>query len=467
MSEGSSDTPVYLSARRSTNQTILPGKTWGNVIVVMDSSQGQGIQYDTSTGHFVLEAERTYRITAQLGWLTSENAPGPTYFCFQVVNADNGQEIGPQAEAIGSGYTPTAVISPGFCDMIYTPSETGTYCLKILGNGGIPTTIYSEYSIRADVSTFLNIEEITSKGGGQREPLRCISSTRSNPQIIETGCWANRNVIMNSFLEPSNIEYTKEGEFRLDAGVTYRITAQLGWEAKTPEFYAFCLFNTGTKKQVGPAAEALPSDTPSFNVSGGVLDVIHTPDVDGFYCLKIMPDVKAGPSSMIRADVGTCMNIVALTEGRVREFVTASLYRDTSIPEGQNWTNRAIIMDKILDQQGAIKYDDRSGQFYLTAGKTYRITAQLSWVLSSVWYANIDKFYAFGVFNPKTSEQIGPFTEILYRGFDSNNASGGVLDVIFAPHKSDWYHLKMAPSVRASADAQIHAMSSYLNIVTL
>jgi hypothetical protein len=272
---------------------------------------------------------------------------------------------------------------------------------------------------------------------------------------------------MNSFLEPSNIEYTKKGEFRLDAGVTYRITAQLGWQATTTEWYAFCLFNTGTEKQVGTAAEALPADTPSCNVSGGVLDVIHTPEVDGFYCLKILPHVKAGPSSMIRADVGTCMNIIALTGGRVREFVTAGLYKDTSIFSGQNWSNRTIILDKILDQRGAIKYDAGSGQFYLTAGKTYRITAQLCWILSSLRYSIKDKYYAFAVVNPKTSEQIGPFTEVLYRGLDSENASGGVLDVIFTPRKSEWYCLKMAPSVTASVYAHLRAATSYLNIVTL
>ena len=259
--------------------------------------------------------------------------------------------------------------------------------------------------------------------------------------------------------------------------MTYQITAQLGWEAKSWKRYAFGLFNYDTGVQYGPFAEVLPPINGSIDVSGGVLDMIHTPEIDGKYCIKVAPDAEAGSSSKIRSDVGTVLNIVALSGKRNHNVVAAGLHQDKqSIRGGETWANQVIVMDKVMNRKGYIPYDEKNGRFYLYKNQTYRITAQLSWGLENTgtryhpWYELYDyprTFYAFGLFNEITGEQIGPLAEVLYRTLDTYNASGGVLDVIFTPPATGLYHLKMAPSVTADNKSKLRAASSYLNIVTL
>jgi hypothetical protein len=449
----SSGFPEFLSAQRSTNQVIKAGDTWGRVTIVMDSSTGK-LNYDPLRGYFMLDEGKTYRITAQLGWLHPTKST-PIYFSFGLVDFETDDQIGTVAEAVGLGstYTPR-IVSSGFFDVIYSPPKNGAYSLRVLYDDS-RSTIPSDYAIRADVSSYLNIVELVSGG-----PLAYLSRKRSSPQTISGGTWANVNIKMDSELGNRGIEYTANGNFTLKGGVTYHITAQLGWEATTPEFYAFGVFNVGNDERIGPLAEALPPNRKTWNVSGGVLGVIYTPDEDGTYCLRMAPDVTAGPSSKIRHDVGTCLNIVVLQGSQPQEYVTTRLSEDQSIPKDHTWDNRVIIMDSAKGTPN-IQYQTESGQFKLVADTTYRITAHLGWETDE------KTFYAFGLFNVKHDTQIGPLAEVLHRGANTCNASGGVLDVIFTPWDTEWYHLKIDQGVQANHNSVIRKNSTFMNIVTL
>jgi len=476
----------YLSARRLGEQSVV--RHWEWTTVVMDSSEGRGIQYDTNTGHFVLVAGKSYRITAQLGWRYTSSYPNSheqlnsIFFSFNLVNAKSGDEISPRAEAIGVGFIWPRVVSSGFLNMIYTPPESGEYYLRIRRTEDQDSNTYlgDNFNIRADTSTYLNIVEMNDEDNA-RQPLEYLSARLHRPQTISPEeTWANKIVNIVGYVpevKGNNMTFSPDqGWFRLKGGVTYQITAQLGWGAKSWERYAFGLFNYDTGTHYGPLAEILPPSGSVQNVSGGVLDVIHTPEVDGKYCIRMSSNVKAGHLSNIRVDVGTVLNIVALSRGRENAFVAAGFSNDKTISRSETWANKNIVMDKITNHRGALAYDNKSGRFYLSNKETYRITAQLSWGLDSIgsrgdpFYYSYDyprTFYAFGLFNVDTGEQIGPQAEVLYRVANTNNASGGVLDVIFTPPTPGWYQLKTAPSVTADYYSKLRAASSYLTIVTL
>ena len=289
---------------------------------------------------------------------------------------------------------------------------------------------------------------------------------------------------MNSVLEKNGIEYNPyNGVFMLDGGVTYRITAQLGWKGSSEyydaTYYAFGLFNFRTGKYVGPMVEALSTAFNSKHASGCVLDVIHTPVENGSYCLRMSPSSPssdqdyAGTSSSIRADVSTFMNIVALSGSVLRginsagvEYLTAERSTSQTIPRLDRWANKTVVMDKIRRNHGMI-YDPVDGMFLLSAGKTYRITAQLSWYVNGVYPINLSR-HAFGLFDYTTGEQIGPMAETVPSGKHLTDASGGVLDVIFTPKKTGYHFLRVASYTTAHYDNVISAHGgTFMNIVTI
>jgi hypothetical protein len=468
---------TYLAAGRLTDQTITSG-TWAGKIIVMDVRESNGIIHVRNSGVYVLEEGRTYRITAQLGW----KGTTVTNYTFHLVNAVSGEQIGQSAIVMPSDYashqSPT-----GFLDVIFTPPEIGYFCLRVS-----PDAEFGSSSvIRADVGTYLNIIELVG-GKPWPEKIACsenqtgapvyVSAGRSTEQTISSGTWSDKVVIMDSVLESNGIKYnSKTGMCTLNGGVTYRITAQLGWKGSAERYnatyYAFGLFKCDTNEYIGPMVEALSPALTSKNASGCVLDVIHTPREDGQYCLKMSSYQKgAGTSSRIRADVSTYMNIVALSGGMLRnlgpgvEYLTAERSTNQIISYLETWGGKNIIMDKIRTNHGMI-YDRSDGGFVLSAGKTYRITAQLSWYV----YGGIPSppsRHAFGLFNFITGEQIGPMAEMLPPNLHSTDASGGVLDVVFTPKKTGYHFLRMAPNTQARYDRVISAHGgTFMNIVTL
>ena len=248
------------------------------------------------------------------------------------------------------------------------------------------------------------------------------------------------------------------GVFTLPGKKVYRVTAQLGWEAYTPEFYAFGLYDANTGEQIGPLAEALPPNRNTCNASGGLLDVIITTGLyDRKYRLKMAPNVTAGPSSEIRADVGTFLNIAEITADKSYLSTTCL----TNQLPYNTWNNQIIGM--IIQQQyGDIRYYPNVGVFTLPGGKTYRITAQLG------WDAKNPEFYAFGLFDI-SGNKYGQLAESLPPNAKTWNASGGVLNVIFTtPARGGDYCLRMAPNVTAGPSSEIRAdVSTFMNIVEM
>jgi hypothetical protein len=260
----------------------------------------KGSTIDHQYGVFTLEGSRAYRVTAQLGW----EATTPEYYQFGIFNVETNEQIGPLAEALPPN-AKTSNASGGVLDVLIAPQTTAGFCLRMAENVSAPPTSV----IRGDVSTFLNIVEVL--------PYGDFALGLYSDYTINKGTWSGREVdLIEKYFEPDPMEPEIPPcapKIVLRAGVAYRITAQLGWKANTPEYYQFGLYDMQTGEQIGPLAEALSPNLNTCNASGGVLDVIHTPDKDRFCCIRMSDNMTAGPWSKIRSDVSTFTTVVNLT----------------------------------------------------------------------------------------------------------------------------------------------------------
>jgi hypothetical protein len=436
----SNNVPAYLAARRNSSQNIF-SETWGNEIIKMNITQGSGIEYRPGTGILTLEGGRQYRITAQLGW----EATTPEFYAFGLFHVDTGTQIGPLAEALPPNRN-TCNASGGLLDVIHTPSETGSYYLKVAQHVTATKTSYVSPG-----ETFMNVVELTDGTGGQ--PLY-LSARRFTPQAIPAGeTWKNKIVNIVQYIptvQSHGISFSPEGYFELKGGVTYHITAQLGWEADIPGYYTFGLFNMKTGKQIGQIAESLSPNADTSDASGCLLDVIVTPFQSGDYCLRMTS--HAGASSKIRADVSTFLNVIEVPASK--SYISLRRFTD------QN--DHSFGMN-ILEQRGNIPYFPEYGVFTLQKDKTYRITAQ-----AGVKATAAGK-YLSGIYNYDTKELVGTHTYARAQSPNSNTSSAfsGVLDMIFTPSVTGNYYLNMFEVVTAGSWGIRADVSTFMNVVEL
>jgi hypothetical protein len=456
MSQVAENRPQYLSARIKHSQEIPDGSTWANKIINMNNVENQeGIEYSIDSGAIRLEGGKTYRITAQFG-IDGEyyrTKPGH-FFAFGLFTRD-GVQIGPLAEALQIGLK-SSNASGGLLDVIHTPAQTGDYCLKMAPNVKADSSI-----ILIEFGAFLNIVQVLP--GADVLSLRRFTNQKISPGTI----WAKKNIILSLSKETnSNVAYdSSTGEFTLQGRKTYRITAQLGWQASSPGWYAFGLFDSkGT--QIGPAAESLSANLNTPNASGAVLDVIHTPYTTEKFRLRMSPGVKAGASSSIRADVSTFLNIVSIPEQK--SYVSARHFIDQpiSIPPTLGWTTRTGINMQIREKCGTIKYSPDYGLFTLLGGKTYRITAQVG------IQAKLPGYYSIFVVDDGSGDD--------YRKFSAKSVavsssyrygtliSSAVYDVIISPLLNVNCKLILEPHGDTGYSSKIRAdTSTFMNIVEL
>lgn len=171
-------------------------------------------------------------------------------------------------------------------------------------------------NVRLDAS---NVTAMYYRGNGALleglvESSRFLSVGRATNQTFSS-TWANAAVIMNRILVNSGITYNSTtGIVTLEGGVTYRITAQLGWQSTGGYPFGFRLVESVSQTQVGPAvAETLSTNLNVANPPAPVLDFLITPTVTTTYQLRTTSSTTAGSNEYIRSDVGTFMTIVSVS----------------------------------------------------------------------------------------------------------------------------------------------------------
>jgi len=151
---------------------------------------------------------------------------------------------------------------------------------------------------------------------GLVESSRFLSVTRATNQPRPGGTWANAAVILDRVLVNSGITYNSTtGIVTLEGGITYRVTAQLGWDTAGGYILGFRMVESVSQTQVGLAA----AETFGMSVTGvnnppaPVLDFLITPTVTTTYQLRTTQSTNAGAAEDVRFDVGTFMTIVSVS----------------------------------------------------------------------------------------------------------------------------------------------------------
>jgi len=149
---------------------------------------------------------------------------------------------------------------------------------------------------------------------GLTESSRFLSVSRATSQAFSS-TWANAAVVLNRVLVNSGITYNSTtGIVTLEGGITYRVTAQLGWQSSGGYPFGFRLVESVSQVQVGPgAAETLSTNFNVANPPAPVLDFLITPTVTTTYQLRTTSSTNAGSNESIRSDVGTFMTIVSVS----------------------------------------------------------------------------------------------------------------------------------------------------------
>ena len=149
---------------------------------------------------------------------------------------------------------------------------------------------------------------------GLVESARYLSAGRNTTQTISSGTWSNIAIVFDSVRESSGITYNSTtGVFTLEAGVTYRVSSQLGFSGGTGYTYAYRLVESVSSVQVGPAfAIAAPTSTIN-NTASGPLDMIFTPSATTDYRIRTTENVAAQTGEVLRGNLGTYLNIVSVS----------------------------------------------------------------------------------------------------------------------------------------------------------
>ena len=370
---------MYLSAGRSTNQTISSG-TWSNIYVTFNEIYARsGVTYQG--GFLTLLGGVTYRVTSQLNWSCASDYE----FLYNMVYQGNDLPIGASASSaysLSSGGTNNNTSAP-VIDIIITPPVTTQYSFRMDGS----TTAGTGEYIRSDAGTFLTVVALNNSysssssttlpatanidirgnvvapgnisaagqvnvtgnvignyfiGNGalltglsgvvSTANARYLSAGRSNNQYAPTGgVWGNATVVMDNTVANNGITYnSSSGLFTLEAGVTYRVTSQLRWNAVEGDIFRYGLAYANGTMIGGSAGSALVySDNVTIgtgnNASAPIVDVIVTPVATTSYCIKVDRNVNAANTAYIANIAGTFLTVVGLGGGF-----------DTSLPSTGN-----------------------------------------------------------------------------------------------------------------------------------
>jgi hypothetical protein len=137
-------------------------------------------------------------------------------------------------------------------------------------------------------------------------PNSWMHGLRSGNQTIESGTWANRDIIFND-VSSNNFTYNSStGIATLKAGKTYRITARLAWSAAAVYLLQFRIYNQTTSAFTGPTVEIVQSTNSSNNISDGTLEhmfVVGASDVN--ISIRTTNATTALNGEYIRGDLNT------------------------------------------------------------------------------------------------------------------------------------------------------------------
>ena len=238
---------------------------------------------------------------------------------------------------IGNGSQLTGIVQyvlPGTANIDITGNVTGNHIgsfanvdqiIAIQGNVANVRMLGGNISLSGQVNARGNVAGNYFIGNGAlltglttSPNARYLSVGRATNQTIGTGTWSNVYVILNTTYANDGITYAAgSGTMTLERGVTYRVTAQVNFDAGGAYDFYYNLVYAGNGNPIGgSAASAMNRTTSSGNdCAAAILDVIVTPSVTTDYRLRMSGNVSAGTGEFIRPDAGTFLTVVGLGSG--------------------------------------------------------------------------------------------------------------------------------------------------------
>jgi hypothetical protein len=276
---------------------------------------------------------------------------------------------------------------------------------------------------------------IATAGGSGSFTSSYLRGSRIATQSIAVGGVVTFTNIDNSAGTDISLN-TSTGKITLAPGNTYRLRAAV------PNFSAgqrpsFIWYNETTSSNIGAATFAYnPGDAAALGAFGAPAELIITPNVSTVISLRLLSSLSSTSvtvggnpdfpttGSYPWFDIQVISGNAPVT-GQSVDYVSVMLTTDQSNSSvGQNVKFQTI-------QSGNIPYDASTGNFSLTAGKTYRLTALASLNGTSPAASALDIIWrtADGV-------NIGPLGSLINASSTINFSGQGVVDVIYTPTRN-------------------------------
>jgi hypothetical protein len=256
---------------------------------------------------------------------------------------------------------------------------------------------------------------------------------------------------------------TTNGKITLAPGNTYRLIAAVpNFSGNRP---AFMWYNETTSSYIGSAANGYSPTDGAANAGafGGLAEVIITPYVSTVLSFRLLSSQSSGAVTVgglvdfsitgsypwFEAQVISGNSPVT---GQSVDYVSVGRSTSQTVNTGDN-----LIFNTI--NSGNIPYNSTTGNFSLTAGKTYRLTGSVSLDGSNAANSAMDIAW-----KTAAGDILGNKGLTISTNYPSSAAGNGVTDIIYTPSINTTVTLNV---ISSSSNAKTVANYTYANITQI
>jgi len=309
-------------------------------------------------------------------------------------------------------YDQTTIASPATGLLVYCKGDAGLAAGYYYWNGNAWATI-------------------ATPGGSGSFASSYMRGSRTATQSIAVGGVVTFTSIDNSAGTDISLN-TSTGKITLAAGNTYRLRGAVP-NFSSGQRPAFIWYNETTSSNIGSASFAYnPGDAASLGASGTPAELVITPNATTVVYLKLLSSLGSGSVTVGgNGDFSTTgsypwfdIEVIsgnAPVTGQSVDYLNVINTATQTVITGNNIKFNSVI-------GGNIPYDATTGNFSLTANKTYRLSGYVTLDATSGGSNELAL-----VWKNAAGTYLGPTAELLNANFASTTGGQGVVDVIYTP----------------------------------
>jgi hypothetical protein len=330
------------------------------------------------------------------------------------VYSDNKGFLPPRVSLTGA-YDRTTIPSPATGLLVYSKGDAGLAAGYYYWNGNAWATIATEGGSGSFAASFLRGSRSTAQTTGL--------SSDGTIVFTQTDISSGNDISLN----------TSTGQITLAAGKTYRLLAQVPnyQNSNSYSLPQFSWYNESSGSYIGSSSSSYaPMTTAAYGATGGLSEVILTTTsttIVSYRIVQISAVNQLGGSIDFSASGSYPWFEAQVISGNAP--VTGQSVDYVSVT--RTTTQSVVAGDKILFDQingGNIPYNSSTGNFTLTAGKTYRMTGYISLANNNASAEEVNVAW-----KTAAGDVLSNKGELLSTNFGTTAAAVGVADVIFTP----------------------------------